>query len=272
MRIGQWLEQARAAGVARLDAQRLLARRLGRARAWLLAHDDEALPPAVLAGAEADLARRATGEPLAYIVGEREFRGLALQVTPDVLVPRPETEGLVDWALELAPVAPLPRLADLGTGSGAIALAFKQAAPAFDVWASDLSAAALAVAKTNARRLQLDITWLAGDWWAPFTGQKFGIAVSNPPYIVQGDAHLQALRHEPPMALTAGPDGLQALRRIVAGAPPHLDAGAWLLLEHGHDQAPAVQALLVETGFEQVHTRADLAGLPRASGGRWPAA
>ncbi|MBI5721771.1 MAG: peptide chain release factor N(5)-glutamine methyltransferase [Burkholderiales bacterium] len=272
MHIGLWLQQARAGGVARLDAQQLLAHHLGRPRTWLLAHDDEPLAPELRQRVDADLARRAAGVPLAYLTGEREFHGLALRVDENVLVPRPETEGLVDWALELAATAaaPLPRLADLGTGSGAIALAFKQRAPGFEVWASDRSPAALSVARSNAQRLQLAVAWLEGDWWEPFAGQQFGIVVSNPPYVAEGDPHLEALRHEPAAALIAGADGLQALRRIVDGAPQHLPAGGWLLLEHGFDQAAAVAALLRARGFEPVATRTDLAGQPRLTGGLRP--
>ncbi|MBK9134903.1 MAG: peptide chain release factor N(5)-glutamine methyltransferase [Betaproteobacteria bacterium] len=269
MRIGEWLQRARAAGVARLDAQQLLAHHLGRPRTWVLAHDDEALAPEVAARFDADVARRADGVPLAYLVGEREFHGLALQVNADVLVPRPETEGLVDWALELAPEAPIQSLADLGTGSGAIALAFKARAAHFDVWASDRSAAALAVAQANAARLGLHVGWLDGDWWAPFAGRRFGLVVSNPPYVAEGDAHLRALRHEPVGALVAGPDGLHALTAIVAGTPEHLAAGGWLLLEHGFDQAGTVAALLRARGFEAITTRRDLAGQPRLTGARW---
>jgi len=270
MRIGDWLRQARAAGVARLDAQQLLAHHLGRPRTWLLAHDDEPLDRELAQRADADLARRAAGVPLAYLMGEREFHGLVLRVNADVLVPRPETEGLVDWALELSAHAPLPRLADLGTGSGAVALAFKHRAPTFEVCASDRSATALSIARANAQRLQLEVKWLEGDWWAPFDQQPFGIVVSNPPYVAEGDPHLEALRHEPTAALTAGADGLFALRRIVAGAPDRIAAGGWLLLEHGFDQAAAVASLLVDAGFEQVGTRTDLAGLPRLTGGRRP--
>jgi release factor glutamine methyltransferase len=270
MRIGEWLQRARALGVTRLDAQVLLAHHLGRPRAWLLAHDLDPLDPEIAGSAGADLARRADGVPLAYLVGEREFHGLALRVTPDVLVPRPETEGLVEWALELAPHAPGACLADLGTGSGAIALAFKRSAGHFDVWASDRSAAALAVARENGRRLGLDVNWLEGDWWAPYAGQRFGIVVSNPPYVADADPHLAGLRHEPAAALTAGPDGLRALREIVAGAPAHLLAGGWLLLEHGFDQADAVAALLRARGFIETVTRRDLAAHARLTGGRWP--
>jgi release factor glutamine methyltransferase len=272
MRIREWLQQASTAGVARLDAQLLLGHHLGRQRTWLLAHDDEALGGEVRERADDALARRAAGVPLAYLLGEREFHGLSLRVNADVLVPRPETEGLVDWALELSTQAPLPRLADLGTGSGAIALAFKQRAPAFEVCASDRSAAALAAARSNSQRLRLDITWLEGDWWEPFGQQQFGLVVSNPPYVAEGDPHLEALRHEPTMALVAGTDGLLALRHIVSSAPAHLAAHGWLLLEHGFDQAGSVADLLAAAGFEQVSTRADLAGHPRLTGGRKPRA
>lgn len=273
MDISTWLARARSAGVARLDAQLLLAHHLGRPRSWLLAHDDEAIEPALLARLQSDLARRAGGEPLAYVVGQCEFCGLTLQVNADVLVPRPETEALVEWALDLAPRAPLRRLVDLGTGSGAIALAFGHRAPAdFDVHAVDRSDAALAVARGNGERLHLAVTWHAGDWWQPLAGRTFGIAVSNPPYVKAGDPHLPALRHEPARALVAGEDGLQALRAIVASAPAHLAPGGWLLLEHGHDQAVAVAALLAAAGFEAIETRADLAGLPRLTGGRRPIA
>ncbi|MCW5632171.1 MAG: peptide chain release factor N(5)-glutamine methyltransferase [Rubrivivax sp.] len=268
--IGEWLQHARSAGLARLDAQVLLAHHLGRPRAWLLAHDDDALPPGLAEPLEVDLARRTAGVPLAHLVGSREFHGLALNVSADVLVPRPETELLVDWALELAPHAPLPRLVDLGTGSGAIALAFKHRAPAFDVVATDLSGPALAVARENGRRLDLPVTWLAGSWWQPLAGQRFGLAVSNPPYVADGDPHLPSLEHEPGLALVGGPDGLDALRCIVATAGAHLAAGGWLLLEHGFDQAHAVAALLRAAGFVDTGTRADLAGSPRVTGGRWP--
>ncbi len=269
MRIGEWLRRARAAGVAQLDAQRLLAHHSGRPRTWLLAHDDEVIDSETQQRADDDLARRAAGVPLAYLVGEREFHGLALRVNEDVLVPRPETEGLVDWALELVPEAPVQRLIDLGTGSGAVALAFKHRAAAFEVFASDRSAAALAMAQGNARHLELEVTWLEGDWWEAVGMRQFGIAVSNPPYVAEGDPHLGALRHEPTMALTGGADGLQALRRIVAGAPAHLVAGGWLLLEHGFDQAAAVADLLGAAGFGDIGTRTDLAGQPRLTGGRW---
>ena len=272
MRITDALSAARAAGIERLDAQWLLEHLLQRPRSWLVAHDETPLTAAQTQAFHAGLARRAAGEPLAYITGERLFCGLALQVTPDVLVPRPETELLVDWALELLPDEAPDGIADLGTGSGAIALALQRARPHARVTASDSSAAALAVAQANARRLGLPVRFVQGSWWAPLAGQRFALAVSNPPYIAGDDPHLAALGHEPRGALTPEGDGLAALRLLVAGAPAHLQPGAWLLLEHGHDQAPAVQALLHAAGFEPAITRADLAGLPRCTGARWPSA
>ena len=217
------------------------------------------------------LARRAAGEPVAYLLGEKEFHGLMLRVTPDVLIPRPDTETLVEWALAcLQGLPPGAAVADLGTGSGAIALALKQARPDAAVSAVEASPAALAVAQDNGRRLGLDVRWLAGSWWSPLAGQRLDLVVSNPPYIADGDPHLPALAHEPASALTAGPDGLRDLRAIAAGAPGQLRPGGWLLLEHGWDQAGAVQALLREAGLTAIETRHDLAGQPRCTGGRLP--
>ncbi len=274
MRIADAMTTARALGVARLDAQWLLEHLLGRPRSWLLAHDDTELTAAQAAGLQTGLARRAAGEPLAYIVGERQFRGLTLQVSPAVLVPRPETEMLVDWALEHLPASAADPAAadviDLGTGSGAIALALQQERPRVRVHASDASADALAVARHNALRHGLPVQFQHGDWWAPWHGRRFALAVSNPPYVAGDDPHLAALVHEPRIALTPEGDGLAALRRIIGDAPAHLLPGAWLLLEHGHDQADAVQALLHAKGFEAAETRPDLAGLPRCTGACWP--
>jgi release factor glutamine methyltransferase len=269
MRITEALALAREHGVDRLDAQWLLTHRLGRPRAWLLAHDEQVLGADDEAFFRAGLAQRAAGVPLAYVTGEREFCGLVLQVSPAVLVPRPETEGLVDWALiALArPGVDTPAVADLGTGSGAIALAIKRRRPDAVVTATDASPAALAVAKANGSRLGLDADWRLGDWWQPLAGRRFDLVVSNPPYVCGDDPHLAALRHEPRQALTPGGDGLAALRCIVQGAPAHLRPGGALLLEHGHDQAGAVQAQLRSAGFGAVTTRADLAGLPRCTGG-----
>lgn len=265
------LKAARTAGVDRLDAQLLLAHVLQRSRAWLIAHEDAELDTQQLAQVQAALARRAAGEPIAYLLGEKEFHGLLLGVTPDVLVPRPDTEVLVEWALELLSANPTGvDVADLGTGSGAIALALKQACPPASVCAVDTSDAALAVARGNGQQLGLAVEWLRSHWWSSLASQQFDLVVSNPPYIAEDDAHLDALQHEPQLALTSGADGLDAIREIVAEAPAHLRPGAWLLLEHGHDQAPAVASLLQARGFQAVSTRLDLAGLPRCTGGRWP--
>lgn len=269
--VASLLQSARAAGVDRLDAQLLLAHVLQRPRAWLIAHEDAVLDAQQLARVQAAIDRRAAGVPVAYLLGEKEFHGLMLGVTADVLVPRPDTEVLVDWALELLAAAPAGiEVADLGTGSGAIALALKQACPSAKVCAVDASAAALAVARGNGERLTLAVEWLDGHWWSPLHARRFDLVVSNPPYIAEDDPHLDALQHEPQQALTSGADGLDAIREIVASAADHLRAGAWLLLEHGHDQAAAVCALLRDAAFEAVATRPDLAGLPRCTGGRWP--
>jgi release factor glutamine methyltransferase len=259
--------------VERLDAQLLLAHLTGRPRAWLLAHDEAELDAAQAAAWQAGLARRAAGEPLAYIVGQVEFCGLALAVSPAVLVPRPETEDLVRWARECLASAPSREVVDLGTGSGAIAiaLALTPGVARPQVTATDASASALAVAQRNDQRHGAGLQLLQGDWWAPLAGRRFGLALANPPYVVEGDPHLAALAHEPVSALTAGRDGLDDLRQLVAGAPAHLLPGGWLLLEHGHDQSAAVAALLGAAGFVDVTTRTDLAGLPRCTGGRLPA-
>ncbi len=267
--VTQALALARAAGVARLDAQILLAHQWHCARSWLLAHDDALLDAPATAVFRARLVQRAAGVPLAYLVGSREFHGLDLQVSPAVLVPRPETEGLVDWAIEVLVGRKAPQVADLGTGSGAIALAIKKRLPQVRMLAADASADALAIARTNAARHGLALEWAHGDWWAPLAGRRFDLVLSNPPYIAADDPHLAALAHEPRSALTPGGDGLGALRRIVADAPAHLLPGGWLLLEHGHDQGGAVQQLLESRGFGTLQMRHDLAGLPRISGARW---
>lgn len=269
MRIRDALALAQALGVARLDAQLLLAHRLGRSRAWLLAHDDDALSETDAAALRDGLRRRAAGEPLAYITCVAEFRGLALAVSPAVLIPRPETELLVEWALELQPAEAEVDVADLGTGSGAVALALQQARPRWRVTATDRSPQALAVARENAARHAPSLALAQGDWWGALVGRRFALVVSNPPYVAGDDPHLAALGHEPRAALTPEGDGLAALARIVAGAPAHLEAGGWLVLEHGHDQAEAVRACLVRSGFDATSTRSDLAGLPRCSAGCW---
>lgn len=272
--VGAALEQARTLGLDRLDAQLLLGHLLLRPRAWLIAHAEAALSPAQHEAFVAGCRRRADGEPMAYVLGEREFHGLMLQVSPAVLVPRPDTETLVDWALQLlaTPLSQPAQVADLGTGSGAIALALKHRHPGAHVRAVECSAPALAVARANAARLGLHVEWHLGEWWQPLLGRRFHLVVSNPPYVAEDDPHLAALRHEPISALTAGGDGLSALSEIVKDAAAHLHDGGWLLLEHGHEQAAAVRGLLTDAGFEAVQTRTDLAGRPRCGGGRRPLA
>ena len=265
------LAEARAAGVARLDAQCLAAHVFGRTRAWVLAHGDETPEPDATDALRRALAERARGVPLAYLVGEREFHGLVLRVTPDTLIPRPDTETLVDWALELLRPMPSPSVADLGTGSGAIALAIRHACPQARVWAVERSPAALAVARGNGERLGLDVQWREGDWWAPLAGQRFDLVVANPPYIDADDPHLADLAFEPRQALTPGDDGLAALADIVRGAPAHLAPGGWLLVEHGRDQAEGVRRLMAAAGGEQITTRHDLEDRPRCTGATWRA-
>lgn len=268
MRVTDVLVLARTLGVDRLDAQLLLAHRLQRPRSWLLAHDDEPLAPAIEPQLRADLAARADGVPLAYLTGRREFHGLDFVVSPSVLVPRPETEELVDWALACIADRTAPRVADLGTGSGAIAVSIAHQRPDARVDAVDVDARALAVAAANAARLGVRLNALQGSWWSALPGQCYELVVSNPPYVAEDDPHLDALRHEPRHALVSGADGLGALRAIVSGAQAHLEPGAWLLLEHGHDQASAVRALLQNAGLVDVHSRLDLSGHERCTGGR----
>lgn len=260
------LAQARALGLDRLDAQLIVAARLAQSRSWVIAHDDAVLNPQQAAAIDAWFTRRAAGEPFAYLVGEKEFHGLLLQVDAHVLVPRPDTEVLVDWAIQLLAGMSAPRVVDLGTGSGAIALAVKHACPQATVLATDFSPAALAVARANTQRLALDVSFAQGSWWSAAAGARFDLVLSNPPYIAGGDPHLTALQHEPTLALTPGGDGLDALREVVAGAAAHMAPGAWLLLEHGYDQAEPVQRLLADHGFIDATTRHDLGGQPRCTG------
>ena len=270
--IAQALTQAHTLGLPRIDAQMLLLHVLGRAgadRAWLLAHDTDAIEPAAHAQFIALCQRRAAGEPVAYLTGRKEFYGLALQVDARVLDPRPDTETLVDWALHVIAQLPSPRIADLGTGSGAIALALQSQRPTAQVLAVDASEGALAVAQANAQRLGLPVRFQHGNWLDGITG-LFDAIVSNPPYIPAADPHLAALTHEPLQALASGADGLDDLRTLIAQAPEHLAPGGWLLLEHGHDQANAVRALRQAQGFIEVQSRNDLAGIARCSGGQWP--
>lgn len=266
------LAQAQAGGVPRLEAQMLLLHALGQpshARAWLLAHDRDPLAPEAAARLHTLTARRLAGEPIAYLTGTKAFHGLELRIDARVLDPRDDTETLVDWALALLPTDQPRRVLDLGTGSGAIALAIAQQRPLAAILALDASADALAVAADNARRLGLPVEMRLGDWFAPVGGERFDLLVSNPPYVAASDPHLAALHHEPRQALVSGADGLDDIRRIVAGAPTHLATGGWLLLEHGWDQAAAVRELLGAAGFAQVQSRRDLAGIERCSGGQW---
>lgn len=270
MRLVDAWQHAQQAGLSRLDAQWLLLHVLDRPasdRAWLLAHDHDPLLPGQQQRFTALVARAAQGEPLGYLIGTQAFFGLELQVDARVLLPRPDTETLVHWALDTLAGQTQPRVLDLGTGSGAVALAIQRQRPDAQVTATDASTDALAVARANAARLQLPVQFLAGDWLAPVTG-SFDLIASNPPYIEDDDPHLAGLTHEPLSALTAGPDGLADLRCIVRDAPARLRPGGWLLLEHGYNQADAVQALLLEAGFQQVASRNDLAGNARCSGGQ----
>lgn len=264
MTVDEALALARRLGIERGDAQALLSHLTGQGRAWLITHGDAPAP-----GAQAALQRLAEGHPLAHLTGQQPFHGLTLRVTPDTLIPRPDTETLVDWALErLAALPGSPRVADLGTGSGAIALALKAACPRAEVTAVDLSPQALAVACGNGERLGLAVDWHQGSWFEPLAGRRFDLVVSNPPYIAGDDPHLAALRHEPLTALSPGGDGLADLRGIIEAAPQHLARGGWLLLEHGWDQAGAVSQQLEARGFDSVSLRRDLADRARASGGR----
>ena len=260
-------------GQTRLDAQMLLLHACQlpiHDRAWLLAHGDEVLSFETQARYLDFLQRRARLEPLAYITGVKEFFGLQLHIDQRVLDPRPETETLVEWALTCVADTSKPRIADLGTGSGAIALAIKHSRPDALVTAVDASADAIAVATANAQSLGLEIATYVGNWCAPLSYQSFDLIVSNPPYVAEGDAHLAQLTHEPISALVAGKDGLSDLRQIVTQATHHLKPGAWLLLEHGFDQAQAVQDILGNQGFLSVQSRPDLAGILRCTGGQWP--
>ncbi|MBK1680620.1 peptide chain release factor N(5)-glutamine methyltransferase [Rhodocyclus tenuis] len=262
--------------IDRLDARLLLEHVAGCTHATLIASPERPLAAAAAAQLAALVERRAGGEPLAYLVGSAGFYGLVFQVSPAVLIPRPETELLVELALkhvaELPANVAAPRLLDLGTGSGAIAVSLAARLPQAAVSAVERSPAALAIARGNAVSNGVSVAFHQGDWFAPLAGERFDIVVANPPYVAAGDPHLaqNGLPFEPQEALSDGSDGLACLRAIVAAAPQHLVADAWLLLEHGYDQAAAVRALLNEAGFVEVASHRDLAGIERVSGGRWP--
>ena len=273
--VQQGLAWAQALGLGRIDAQVLMMHALGRAphdRAWLLAHNNDALPPSAWPPFEAWCQRRACGEPVAYVVGQREFYGLTLQINAHVLDPRPDTETLVDWALDVLQDCANPVVVDLGTGSGAIALAIQHQRPDARVTAIDASPEALAVAQANAKRLQLPVHCVHSHWLENWSDplHSVDLVVSNPPYIAEGDPHLAALHHEPAMALTSGPDGLRDIRTIVQQSLSALKPGGWLLLEHGYDQADAVASLLKGAGYELVQHRLDLAGHRRCTGAQAP--
>ena len=263
----------------RAEARRLLASLTGQPLTWFMAHGDDPADPNTATRFQALAERRRAGEPLAYLLGQQEFYGRPFAVSPAVLIPRADTETLVETALEQLLLLRQQRCAvplsllELGTGSGIIAITLALEAPDTEVHAVERSLEALAVAQQNAKALgAARIHWHAGSWWQALASpRRFDLIVSNPPYIAAGDHHLQQgdLRFEPPQALAAGPDGLDDLRIIIGGAPTHLNPGGWLLLEHGYDQEAPVQALLRDAGFAEVFTRRDLAGQPRVSGGRW---
>lgn len=257
-------EALHSSGIDAREARLLLARVTGFSEASVLAFPERALPaePAQRFGSLVE--RRQRGEPVAYLLGEKEFYGLRLAVNPAVLIPRPETELLVELALQRRFASVL----DLGTGSGAIALAVKHQRAGARVVAVDSSAAALVVAKRNGAALGLDVEWRHGRWFEPMARERFDLVLANPPYVAAGDPHLAALRFEPASALVAGADGLDAIREIIPAARAHLERGGWLLVEHGMGQDAAVRLLMRTSGLEEVQTWPDLSGIGRVSGGR----
>ena len=253
---------------AALEAQLLLRHLLNVNRAWLIAHANDALQPSIHAGFQALIERRLSGEPIAYILGYREFYGLRLNVTPDTLIPRPDTETLVDVALAKIPTNHASTILDLGTGTGAIALAIAKNRPAANVTAVDFSEGALDVARLNASELNItNVTFLKSDWLSALGAQAFDLIVSNPPYIEQADVHLQQgdLRFEPLSALASGADGLDDIRTIIHQVKSHLKPHGWLMLEHGYNQADSVSNLLKTAGFSEVSHALDLAGIQRVT-------
>jgi len=275
------ISQLIAEGVARLarvtdqprhEAEILLADALGTSRAWLMAHPEERILDCEATDRyEAHVTRRALGEPTAYILGEKEFWSLPLEVTHDVLIPRPETELAVELSLEHLPPNTRGRVLDLAAGSGAIALAIAHERPQLEVVGTDVSTAAIAVARRNASRLQLrNVEFREGSWFEPVREGHFTLIVSNPPYIAEDDPRVERAvrRFEPHDALFAGPDGLEALRVVIGAAPHHLVRGGWLIVEHGDLQGPQVRALFEASGFVDIATRRDLAGLDRCTEGR----
>jgi len=266
MTMGQLMAQS---GLPPLEARMLLEQVLGKTHAWLIAHADETPGAGAEAAFVALVERRRQGEPIAYILGKREFYGLDFEVTRAVLIPRPETELLVELALARIAADAVVRVLDLGTGSGAIAVALAKERPQARVTAVDVDYAALAVARANASRHGVGVRFFCGDWFGPLSGERFDLIVANPPYVAAADPHLALgdVRFEPQRALLGGADGLDCIRAIVAGAAAHLRPGACLLFEHGYDQAEACRALLEAQSFCAVQTWPDLAGIPRVSGG-----
>ena len=265
-------EALRAFGTGYRDAELLLLHSLGKdERSWLIAHDHDELPTDVIETFSSLSEERLKGMPLAYLLGHREFWSLKLKVTRDVLIPRPETELLVEWAVELASQCDLDSMLDLGTGSGAIALAVQQDLPHLSVTASDVSASALRVARENAEDLGLPVEFVESSWFGALAQRRWALIASNPPYVAANDAHLLDgdLRFEPNIALTDQGDGLWSIREIASNAPDHLEAGGWLLIEHGYDQAADVRSIFELNGFSKVNLRHDLAGRPRVTGGCW---
>jgi release factor glutamine methyltransferase len=258
-------------GLIPFEAKILLGHVLHRDRAWLAAHTDETVGPGEAKAFEALARRRRDGEPVAYLIGRREFYGLDLAITPDVLIPRPETELLVELALERIGTGTGTRVLDLGSGSGAVALAIASERPNAEVLGVDVSSSAVTLARSNALGLNLgNVAFVESDWFDAVPEKAYDAIVANPPYVRAGDAHLAEgdVRFEPRGALVAGADGLSAIRAIVAAAPARLAPGAWLLLEHGYDQAAAVMAMLDDARFRDAQTRKDLAGIPRVTLGR----
>jgi release factor glutamine methyltransferase len=264
--IGEAMQEARALGLAKADAEILISARCALSRAHILAFPERPLRKECITRLQADFNARARGVPVAYLLCEQEFFGLSLSVNENVLIPRPDTETLVEVLLELD-VAADAALLDLGTGSGAIALAAKAHRPNWQVHASDRCPAALKIAQGNADLLGLAVVFLQGFWFEPWSGQRFDVIAANPPYIAIGDPHLQEgdLRFEPTSALAAGSDGLADLIQIISKAANHLSEGGWLVLEHGYDQARAVARLLQAAGFHKVALRKDLGGNDRVS-------
>ena len=259
-----------ASGVGASEGAILAAAALGRTREWLLAHDLDPLEDGAASGLVALLELRRSGLPVAYILGEREFHGLPFQVSRDVLIPRPETELLVDLAIAAAGHCGV-RILDLGTGSGAIAITLAHRLTLAEVTAVDASAHALRQAARNAQRIGVQVQFVLSDWYEALSAQRFDLIVSNPPYIARADLHPKAgdLRYEPQLALVSGEDGLDALRKVIGGAPAHLQPGGRLLVEHGYDQGAAVRALFAQAGFTEALTTRDLAGVERACSAVW---